>query len=161
MISVKGPKGTLQMSVSSYVSLSLEDGKLTVTRIDDLRLSRAAHGLTRTLISNMVHGVTDGYSTQLDIVGVGYRAELKGKLLQLNLGYSHSIVFAPPTDITVEVPLPTQIVIKGIDKQLVGQVAAKIRALRPPEPYKGKGIKYSGEQIRRKAGKAAGKGKKL
>lgn len=159
MISVKGPKGTLQMSVSSYVSLSLEDGKLTVTRIDDLRLSRAAHGLTRTLISNMVHGVTDGYSTQLDIVGVGYRAELKGKLLQLNLGYSHSIVFAPPTDITVEVPLPTQIVIKGIDKQLVGQVAAKIRALRPPEPYKGKGIKYSGEQIRRKAGKAAGKGK--
>lgn len=159
MISVKGPKGTLQMYVSSYVSLSLEDGKLTVTRIDDLRLSRAAHGLTRTLISNMVHGVTDGYSTQLDIVGVGYRAELKGKLLQLNLGYSHSIVFAPPTDITVEVPLPTQIVIKGIDKQLVGQVAAKIRALRPPEPYKGKGIKYSGEQIRRKAGKAAGKGK--
>lgn len=159
MISVKGPKGTLQMYVSSYVSLSLEDGQLSVARIDDLRLSRAAHGLTRTLISNMVHGVTDGYSTQLDIVGVGYRAELKGKLLQLNLGYSHSIVFAPPTDITVEVPLPTQIVIKGIDKQLVGQVAAKIRALRPPEPYKGKGIKYSGEQIRRKAGKAAGKGK--
>lgn len=159
MISVKGPKGTLQMYVSSYVSLSLEDGQLSVARIDDLRLSRAAHGLTRTLISNMVHGVTDGYSTQLDIVGVGYRAELKGKLLQLNLGYSHSIVFAPPTDITVEVPLPTQIVIKGIDKQLVGQVAAKIRALRPPEPYKGKGIKYSGEQIRRKAGKAVGKGK--
>lgn len=152
MISVKGPKGTLQMYVSSYVSLSLEDGQLSVARIDDLRLSRAAHGLTRTLISNMVHGVTDGYSTQLDIVGVGYRAELKGKLLQLNLGYSHSIVFAPPTDITVEVPLPTQIVIKGIDKQLVGQVAAKIRALRPPEPYKGKGIKYSGEQIRRKSG---------
>jgi len=158
-ISVKGPKGTLQMPVSSYVNLKIENGELAVVRQDDMALSRAAHGLTRTLINNMITGVTDGYSKQLDIEGVGYRAEMKGKLLQLNIGYSHAIVLAPPDEISIETPKATQIIIKGIDKQLVGQVSAKIRSLRPPEPYNGKGIKYSDEVIRRKAGKAAGKGK--
>jgi large subunit ribosomal protein L6 len=128
-----------------------------VTRPNDQAEARSLHGLSRTLIANMVEGVTNGYARRLDIVGVGYRAEMRGSILMLNLGYSHPIMFFPPADIKIEVPAPTTINVTGIDKQLVGQIAAKIRSFRPPEPYKGKGIKYEGEQIRRKAGKSAGK----
>jgi large subunit ribosomal protein L6 len=139
------------------MNIALENDSIVVTRPNDLAENRAAHGLTRTLISNMVQGVTDGYTRKLDIVGVGFRAEMRGKILQLNLGYSHPIMFVPPADVEIATPVPTNIVVTGIDKQLVGQVAAKIRSFRKPEPYKGKGIKYEGEQIRRKAGKSAGK----
>ncbi|KXK56093.1 MAG: 50S ribosomal protein L6 [Chlorobi bacterium] len=156
-IMVKGPKGELSTPLHPAVNVAIENNEVVVTRPNDLAISRAAHGLMRTLIFNMVQGVTEGYSRRLDIVGVGYRAELKGQAVQMNIGYSHPIFFFPPSDITIEVPQPTAIVIKGIDKQLVGQVAAKLRSFRPPEPYKGKGIKYENEQIRRKAGKSAGK----
>jgi large subunit ribosomal protein L6 len=156
-ISVKGPKGELRTAVSEVINVAIEGDEIVVTRPDDQAESRSLHGLTRTLIDNMVQGVSSGYTRRLDIVGVGYRAELRGKGVMLNLGYSHPIFFFPPTGITVEIPTPTSIVLTGIDKQLIGQVAAKIRSFRPPEPYKGKGIKYEGEQIRRKAGKSAGK----
>ncbi|MBC8143943.1 MAG: 50S ribosomal protein L6 [bacterium] len=156
-IVVKGPKGELQTRVSDKVTIALENNEMTVTRSNDEAESRSLHGLTRTLIANMVQGVTDGYTRRLEIVGVGYRAELRGKALLLNLGYSHPIMLFPPDAVKVETPTATTIAITGIDKQLVGQIAAKIRSFRPPEPYKGKGIKYEGEQIRRKAGKSAGK----
>ena len=156
-IAIKGPKGELQTRVSDRVAIALENNELAVTRGDDQPESRSLHGLTRTLLANMVQGVTDGFTRRLEIVGVGYRAELRGTALLLNLGYSHPIMFFPPKEITIEVPTATTIAITGIDKQLVGAVAAKIRSFRPPEPYKGKGIKYEGEQIRRKAGKSAGK----
>ncbi len=156
-IIVKGPKGELRSHIQPIVNIAIESDEIVVTRPDDLPASRSAHGLSRTLIDNMVKGVTDGYSRKLEIVGVGFRAELKGKAVQLNLGYSHPIFFFPPSEIELAVPTATSVVITGIDKQLVGQVAAKIRSLRPPEPYKGKGVKYEGEQIRRKAGKSAGK----
>lgn len=154
-ISVKGPKGEQSITVDPTITVSIDGDVVTVTRPNDLGRSRSLHGLTRTLIANMVQGVSEGYSRRLEIVGVGFRAQLLGKNLQLNLGFSHPIVFLPPDEIEFIVPEPTKVEVAGHNKQLVGQVAAKIRKLRPPEPYKGKGVKYEGEQIRRKAGKTA------
>ena len=155
-VKVKGKLGELEMSVHPNISVKVEDDKVIVTRPNDQKENRALHGLTRALIQNMVTGVKEGYSKTLIIVGVGYKAELKGENLFLNIGYSHPIYFIPPKEIKIEVPAPTQIKISGIDKELVGQVAAKIRSFRKPEPYKGKGIKYSDEIIIKKAGKTAG-----
>ncbi|PJA99498.1 MAG: 50S ribosomal protein L6 [Ignavibacteriales bacterium CG_4_9_14_3_um_filter_30_11] len=155
-LTVKGPKGELKNSFNSSLSIEVKSNEVIVTRPDDSKEHRSLHGLTRALIQNMVTGVKSSYSKTLDIVGVGYRAELKGKNLLLNIGFSHPIYFMPPDGVTLETPTQTQIVISGIDKQLVGQVAAKLRSIRKPEPYKGKGIKYSDEQIQRKAGKTAG-----
>jgi large subunit ribosomal protein L6 len=157
IISVKGPKGQLSSHVNEDINVAIEQSEVVVTRPNDLAANRSAHGLTRTLINNMVQGVTEGFSKKLEIVGVGFRAEMRGKVLQLNLGYSHPIMFFPPDEIQLAVPTATSVVVTGIDKQLVGQIAAKIRSFRKPEPYKGKGVKYEGEQIRRKAGKSAGK----
>jgi large subunit ribosomal protein L6 len=156
-VQVKGPKGQLATNFHPNITLEIKDGELTTARENDLKENRALHGLTRALIQNMILGVSEGYKKILDIVGVGYRAEMKGQNLFINIGYSHPIYFMPPEGITLETPTQTQIVISGIDKQLVGAVAAKIRSFRQPEPYKGKGIKYSTEIIRRKAGKTAGK----
>lgn len=156
-LKVKGPKGELEVSVHPNITVDIEGNILQVKRNDDQKENRSLHGLTRALIQNMIVGVTESYTKMLNIVGVGYKAELKGTNLLLNIGYSHPIYFLPPKDITLQVPAPTQIIINGIDKQLVGQVAAKIRSIRRPEPYKGKGIKYSDEIIVRKAGKTAGK----
>ncbi len=156
-LKVKGPKGELESKFHSNISIDIKDEEITVTRPDDSKENKALHGLTRALIQNMIHGVTEAYTKTLDIVGVGYRAELKGKNLLINIGYSHPIYFIPPDGVTLSAPQPTQVVVSGIDKQLVGMVAAKIRSIRKPEPYKGKGIKYSDEQIVRKAGKTAGK----
>ena len=155
-ISVKGPKGELARTIHPSMKTEIAEGELKVTRPNDLKESRALHGLTRALIQNMVLGVTESYKKNLEIVGVGYKAELKGKNLLLNIGYSHPIYFVPPEEIKLDVPAPTQIIISGNDKELVGLVAAKIRSFRKPEPYKGKGIKYSDERIIRKAGKTAG-----
>ena len=157
MVRVKGPKGELARKIPAEMSAELEGAELKVTRPSDEPRHRALHGLTRTLLSNMVEGVTKGFQKQLDIVGVGYKAEARPYGLQLALGYSHPIEFRAPTGIKLTAPLPTQIIVDGADKEVVGQVAAELRSLRPPEPYKGKGIKYQGEQIRRKAGKAGGK----
>ena len=154
-IVVKGPRGELTASVHPSIGFEIKDNQILVTRSDDSKEFRALHGLWRALMNNMVLGVTGGYTKKLELVGVGYRAEMKGKKLQMLLGFSHPIVFSPPEGVKVEVPTQTNIVVSGIDKQLVGQVAAKIRSFRPPEPYKGKGVKYEGEYIRRKAGKAA------
>lgn len=156
-VKVKGPKGELQRVVHNNMTVEMNDDKIEVKRPDDQKENRALHGLTRALIQNMILGVNEEYKKELDIVGVGYKVELKGTNLLLNMGYSHPIYFIPPTGIKLEATTPTHIVISGIDKQLVGQVAAKIRSIRKPEPYKGKGIKYSNEQILRKAGKTAGK----
>jgi large subunit ribosomal protein L6 len=154
-VSVKGPKGQLEQSFSDVVSIAIEDDTILVTRPDDTREARSLHGLTRTLVSNMVIGVSEGYSKNLEIVGVGYRATLKGSDLELALGFSHPVLVTPEAGITFEVPAPTKITVSGIDKQRVGQVAAEIRAWRKPEPYKGKGVRYEGEYVRRKLGKAA------
>ena len=154
LVTVKGPKGELKQSFSTAMTLTLEGNTLTVTRPNDEKENRAIHGLTRTLINNMVVGVTAGYSKTLEINGVGYRAEKQGKKLVLNLGYSHPVFFEEDGKVTFDLPNNTTVVVSGIDKQAVGQVAAQIRAKRPPEPYLGKGIKYTGERIRRKAGKA-------
>jgi large subunit ribosomal protein L6 len=151
---VKGPKGTLERDVSPQLRLVTDDGQLRVERPDDEKRSRELHGLTRTLINNMVVGVTEGYRRGLEIQGVGYRAQLVGTKLQLNLGYSHPIEIDPPEGIAFEVDNPTRVAVTGIDKELVGQIAAKVRAARKPEPYKGKGVRYAGEVVRRKAGKA-------
>ncbi|OGU32354.1 MAG: 50S ribosomal protein L6 [Ignavibacteria bacterium GWA2_35_9] len=156
-VKVKGPKGELESRLHPNISVEIKDNELIVTRPDDMKENKALHGLTRALIQNMVNGVLNVFTKTLDIVGVGYRAELKGKNLLLNIGYSHPIYFMPPEGVMIQTPVQTQIVISGIDKQLVGLVAAKIRSIRKPEPYKGKGIKYSDEQIQRKAGKTAGK----
>ena len=156
-LKVKGPKGELESSFHNAMKIESRDSEIYVTRPNDLKENKALHGLTRALIQNMVVGVTSGFEKTLDIVGVGYRAELKGKNLLLNIGYSHPVYFIPPDGITFQTPQPTQIIISGIDRQLVGMVASKIRSIRKPEPYKGKGIKYSDEQIQRKAGKTAGK----
>lgn len=156
-VTVTGPKGTLSRNVMSIISLSIENNFLSVKRNDDSILARSAHGLTRTLLNNMVTGVTKGFERILDINGVGYRAEAKGDILNLSLGYSHPINFQLPVGISVDVEKMTKIFVRGIDKELVGQVAAKIRSFRPPEPYKGKGIKYSDEVILRKAGKTGKK----
>jgi large subunit ribosomal protein L6 len=154
-IAVKGPKGELSQVLSREMSVSQEEGAITVARPTDRGEHRALHGLTRSLIANMVEGVTDGFEKRLEIQGVGYRAALKGKNLELALGYSHPVAIEAPEGIEFEVPQPTEVVVKGIDKQLVGQVAADIRKRRPPEPYKGKGVRYKGEQILRKVGKRA------
>ena len=156
-ISVKGPKGELSRKLHQDMQVKLEDGTVTVGRPTDQDMHRALHGLTRSLIANMVEGVTTGYKKQLEITGVGYKAEVKPFGLQLALGYSHPIEYRPPAGIKLTAPQPTSVVIEGADKEKVGQVAAEIRSLRKPEPYKGKGVKYQGEQIRRKAGKAGGK----
>jgi large subunit ribosomal protein L6 len=154
-IAVKGPKGELRQTLSPDMTVKQEDGMITVARPTDRGEHRALHGLTRSLIANMVEGVTDGFEKRLEIQGVGYRAALKGKKLELALGFSHPVAIDAPEGIDFEVPQPTEIIIKGIDKQLVGQVAADIRKRRPPEPYKGKGIRYKGEQVLRKVGKRA------
>jgi len=157
LLKVKGSKGELECNIHSLITVEVIENEVIVKRPDDSKQSKALHGLTRALIQNMVKGVTNEYSKTLDIVGVGYRAELKGKNLLLNIGYSHPIYFIPPAGVNLQTPAPTQIIISGIDKQLIGLVAAKIRSIRKPEPYKGKGIKYSNEQIQRKAGKTAAK----
>jgi large subunit ribosomal protein L6 len=157
VIRVKGPRGELQRRVHAEMALAQENGVVTVTRPSDEQKHRALHGLTRSLLANMVDGVTKGFQRQLDLVGVGYKAEARPYGLQLALGYSHPIEFRAPAGIKLTAPAPTTIVVDGADKEVVGQVAAEIRSLRPPEPYKGKGIKYQGEQVRRKAGKAGGK----
>ena len=154
MVKVKGPKGELSQQVSSEMKIEQDAGVLTVARPTDRGEHRALHGLTRSLIANMVEGVTDGFEKRLEIQGVGYRARLQGKALELSVGYSHPVAISAPDGIEFEVPQPTQIIVRGIDKQLVGEMAARIRRVRPPEPYKGKGIRYAGEQVRRKAGKA-------
>jgi large subunit ribosomal protein L6 len=156
-VKVKGPKGELERRLHASMAISLDDGSIVVQRPSDEPNHRALHGLTRTLVANMVDGVTKGYSKQLEIVGVGYKAETRPYGLQLALGFSHPIEYRAPKGIKLTAPQPTQITIEGADKELVGQVAAELRSLRPPEPYKGKGIKYQGEQIRRKAGKAGAK----
>lgn len=153
-VKVKGPKGELNRQFHERVTVSLDEGEAVVNRLDDTRESRALHGLSRALLANMVQGVSDGFKKELEVVGVGYRAQLKGRDIEMQLGFSHPVNFSAPDGITFEVPEPTKIVISGIDKELVGQVAANIRKIRPPEPYKGKGVRYSGEHIRRKAGKA-------
>jgi large subunit ribosomal protein L6 len=153
-VTVTGPKGTLSRSLHPDITVSREDGTLVVTRPTEQKTHKQLHGLTRTLVNNMVVGVTDGYRKGLEITGVGYRATLNGKKLTLNLGYSHPIEIDPPEGISFEVENPTRLAVVGIDKELVGQIAAKVRATRKPEPYKGKGVRYAGEYIRRKAGKA-------
>lgn len=151
---VKGPKGTLSQQVNPDIKVSQEDGVLTLERPTDSKPHKSMHGLYRTLVNNMVVGVTQGYEKALELVGTGYRATVDGRTLTLNVGYSHPVVFEAPQDITFETPAPTQVVVKGINKQVVGSLAADIRATRPPEPYLGKGVKYKGERIRRKEGKA-------
>ncbi len=157
LVNVKGPKGTLSVDTRNHVEVKLDEGVISVHRPNDQSQSRAYHGLYQRLIANSVTGVTTGYKKELEIQGVGYRAALQGKVLVLSLGYSHPIEFEPPAGITFAAPKPTEVVIEGIDKQVVGQVAAKIRSLRPPEPYKGKGVRYKGEYVRRKVGKTSKK----
>jgi large subunit ribosomal protein L6 len=154
-VSVKGPRGELSQTVSPDMKVDQSDGTVTVARPTDRGEHRALHGLTRSLIANMVQGVTDGYEKRLEIQGVGYRARLQGKALELSVGYSHSVTVTAPEGIDFEVPVPTQVIVRGIDKQLVGETAARIRRTRPPEPYKGKGVRYVGEHVRRKVGKRA------
>ncbi len=153
-LTVKGPKGTLSRQLHPDMTVSKEEGTLVVTRPTEQKTHKQLHGLTRTLVNNMVVGVTDGYRKGLEITGVGYRAALNGQKLTLNLGYSHPIEIDPPAGISFEVENPTRLAVVGIDKELVGQIAAKVRSTRKPEPYKGKGVRYAGEKIRRKAGKA-------
>jgi large subunit ribosomal protein L6 len=157
VVTVKGPKGSLTHTVAAPIEVARDGDDLKVIRPDDERLSRSLHGLTRTLIANMVTGVTQGYEKKLEIVGTGYRVVAKGSDLEFALGYSHSIPVSPPDGITVTVEAPTRFSVSGIDKQLVGEVAANLRKLRKPDPYKGKGVRYAGEQIRRKVGKAGKK----
>ncbi|HEX15609.1 MAG TPA: 50S ribosomal protein L6, partial [Deltaproteobacteria bacterium] len=152
-VEVKGPKGTLSHEVPPEIQVEVSDGQIWVRRRDDSRRAKSLHGLNRTLIANMVEGVTKGFEKRLEIVGIGYRAALEGKALKLTLGFSHPVIYPIPEGVEIVVDNPTSIVVRGIDKQRVGQVAAEIRALKKPEPYKGKGIRYAGEEVRRKAGK--------
>ena len=152
-VTVKGPKGQLERDTRPEIGIEVKDGRVVFTRSSEEKQIRAYHGLTRALVANMVDGVSEGYRKALEIVGVGYRADMRGNTLVLNVGYSHEVKYEQPDGITLTTPSQTQIVVEGIDKQQVGQVAAELRAVRPPEPYKGKGIRYEGEQIRRKAGK--------
>jgi large subunit ribosomal protein L6 len=154
VVTIKGPKGTLNLTVADPIVVSEDDGSLVVTRPDDERASRSLHGLTRTLVSNMVTGVTQGYEKGLEIVGTGYRVAAKGTDLEFQLGFSHSVLVKAPEGISFQVDSPIKFKVQGIDKQQVGEVAANIRKLRKPEPYKGKGVRYEGEVVRRKAGKA-------
>src|ERR687896_798713 len=154
-VAVKGPKGELRQRLAREMKVSVDDGVLKAERPTDRGEHRALHGLTRSLIANMVVGVTDGFEKRLEIQGVGYRAQLKGKALEMSLGFSHPVTVEAPEGIEFEVPQPTEVVVRGIDKQLVGEIAARIRKQRPPEPYKGKGIRYAGEHVRRKVGKRA------
>jgi len=154
-VQVNGPLGELSQQVPARMQIEQRDGEIVVTRPTDRGEDRALHGLTRTLIANMVEGVTKGFEKRLEIQGVGYRATLKGTNLELAVGYSHPVTIEPPDGITFEVPQPTQVLVRGSDKQAVGEIAAKIRKVRPPEPYKGKGIRYEGEYVRRKVGKRA------
>ena len=157
-VTVKGPKGSLSRPIPGDITIKQDDGSLTFERPNDERKNKALHGLTRSLVNNMVVGVTDGYTKNLEIVGVGYRAEAQGaNALRLNLGFSHPVTVQAPEGITFEVPVPTQVIVSGIDKEVVGQVAANIRGIRKPEPYKGKGVRYAGERVLRKAGKAGKK----
>lgn len=156
-LTVKGPKGTLELNVHPEMNVVVEDAEVRVERPSDHKDHRALHGLTRSLINNMVVGVTDGFSKTLEIIGVGYRAEVKGKGITLHLGFSHPVNYEPVDGVSLECPNQTTVVVSGADKQKVGQAAAEIRSFRPPEPYKGKGIRYEGEVVRRKAGKAAGR----
>ena len=157
VVTVKGAKGTLTQQFSTNMAIALENGVLTVSRPNDLKENRALHGLTRTLINNMIVGVTEGFKKELDVNGVGYRVAKEGNKLVMNLGFSHQVIMEEKDGITIEVPGPNKIIISGADKQKVGQFAAEVREKRPPEPYKGKGIKYVDEVIRRKAGKTGGK----
>lgn len=159
-VTVKGPKGELVRQINKNMKLTMDNGVITVERPDDEKESRSLHGLSRTLINNMIIGVTQGFSKTLEINGVGYRAAKQGQNINFTLGFSHPVVKEPPAGITFEVPAPNKIVVSGADKEVVGAVAADIRTLRPPEPYKGKGIRYEGEHVRRKIGKAGAKGKK-
>ncbi len=154
-VQVNGPLGELSQQVPSRIGIERQDDQIVVTRPTERGDDRALHGLTRTLIANMVEGVTKGFEKRLEIQGVGYRAALRGQSLELNVGFSHPVVVEPPPGITFEVPTPTEVLVKGIDKQQVGQTAAEVRSVRPPEPYKGKGIRYQGEYVRRKVGKRA------
>jgi large subunit ribosomal protein L6 len=154
-VAVKGPKGRLEERISSDMTVTLDDGRLVVARPTDRSEHRALHGLTRSLVANMVTGVTDGFERRLEIQGVGYRAALRGSALEMQLGFSHPVSVPAPEGISFEVPAPTQIVVRGISKQQVGEIAAQIRKWRPPEPYKGKGIRYEGEYVQRKVGKRA------
>ncbi len=154
LVTVKGPKGTVAQKLHENMIIKVEGAQAVVERPNDEAENKALHGLTRTLLSNMIVGVTDGYTKQLEIVGVGYRAQKQGKKLVMNLGHSHPIEFEDTADVTFESPQPNIVLVKGVDKQIVGQVAAQVRGKRPPEPYHGKGVKYAGERIRRKAGKA-------
>ena len=156
-ITVKGPRGELMRALHPEVGVSMENGEVVVTRPSDESRHKALHGLSRTLVANMIEGVTKGYMKQLEITGVGYKAEVKPYGLLFSLGYSHQIEFKAPGGIKLTAPVPTQVVVEGANKEIVGQVAAEIRSLRKPEPYKGKGVKYAGEVVRRKAGKAGGK----
>ncbi|MGD9696021.1 MAG: 50S ribosomal protein L6 [Thermoleophilia bacterium] len=154
-VTVKGPKGELRHTVVEPIRIAEQDGRLVVTRPTDRGPHRALHGLSRSLVANMVQGVSEGFERRLEIQGVGYRAQLKGRALELAVGFSHPVTIEPPEGISFEVPSPTQVTVRGIDKQAVGEIAAQIRAVRPPEPYKGKGIRYAGEAVRRKVGKRA------
>jgi large subunit ribosomal protein L6 len=154
-VTVTGPKGELRHTVVEPIRIAERDGTLVVTRPTDRGPHRALHGLSRSLVANMVHGVKDGFERRLEIVGVGYRAQMRGQALELAVGYSHPVTIEPPEGIAFEVPAPTQVVVRGIDKQAVGEITAQIRAVRPPEPYKGKGIRHAGEVVRRKVGKRA------
>ena len=156
-VTVKGPKGTLTKQLHPDMIIDRDGSEINVKRPSEIKAHKALHGLTRTLLNNMIVGVTDGYEKTLEVNGVGYRAQLQGKTLSMNLGYSHQVDMAPPEGVTIEVPNPNTIIIKGADKQVVGEFAAKVREKRLPEPYKGKGIKYSYEHIRRKEGKTGGK----
>ncbi len=160
LVTVKGPKGTLSQKINPIISVEVNGNEINVTRPNDEKEARSLHGLSRTLINNMVVGVTEGYKKELEVNGVGYRVQKQGDTLVMNLGYSHQVFVKEIPGITIEAPGPNQIIISGADKQLVGQFAAEVREKRPPEPYKGKGIKYTTEHIRRKEGKAGGKGKK-
>lgn len=154
-VTVKGPKGELSHTVVEPIRIAEQDGQIVVTRPTDRGPHRALHGLSRSLVANLVTGVSDGFERRLEIQGVGYRAQMKGQALELAVGYSHPVTIDPPDGIQFEVPAPTQVVVRGIDKQLVGEIAAQVRGTRPPEPYKGKGVRYAGEVVRRKVGKRA------
>ncbi|MDO4219452.1 MAG: 50S ribosomal protein L6 [Synergistaceae bacterium] len=156
-VTVKGAKGTLEMDIMPNLSVAVENGEVTVTRANETKPVKSAHGMTRSLLNNMIIGVSEGFSKTLDIVGVGYRAQMKGKTLSMNLGYSHLVEIDPPAGITFACESPIKIIVSGIDKQLVGQTAANVREWRSPEPYKGKGIRYTDEYVIRKAGKTGGK----